>query len=545
MGENLITIISIIAIIIGLGLYKLARPMFGSANSKTGENLQISPNDIYEQVRIMIANGNHNVAQKLAKNYLDENPKHDKLRILLAKSYYDMGSLNEAIDNLEVLKTIFPDRIDLIIMLANAYQKTGQNNNAIDSYLELLDANPDSVDILIPLAELYNSVNHKKSALNIYKRLLNLDIKEQEKIGYYYKVASIYKDLAEYENAIEYVSFGLNTDKNNIKLLYLFRDLCSLTKDVNKEIEILNKLMLLAPTDFHLQFDLINLYYKTEKYAEALDIAIPALNTPSADIEALQNMIANIYIKTNKIAESVSVLEKAMNNYPESIKLTETLAAAYKLYGKYEESVALYKKLVDWADLKQAKLYNCNLSSVYCDWALYLYNIDQHAEAFSKFDEALRLNPDNYEVYEGLGRVNFLAKNYNDAIRQMQKAIDLDPKNCEHYIFLADIYRDMDNVYEAERMYKEAIFINPNHPICRAKLGIIKLKQKDIQTALNHLSIAVKLEPENWDYLYNLALAYELSSDKPNAIEAYNKVLKLNPEHKESAKNLKILQNSR
>ena len=95
------------------------------------------------------------------------------------------------------------------------------------------------------------------------------------------------------------------------------------------------------------------------------------------------------------------------------------------------------------------------------------------------------------------------------------------------------------------RLYKEAIFIDKNHPICRAKLGIIKLKQKDIQSALTHLEVAVKFDPNNWDYLYNLALAYELSSDKVNAIDCYNKVLKLNPEHKESAKNLKILQNSR
>ena len=88
----------------------------------------------------------------------------------------------------------------------------------------------------------------------------------------------------------------LNVDTNNIKLLYLYRELSSLTENLSKEIDIMNKLLILAPTDAYLQFDLVNLYYKAEMYDEALDIAIPSLNTPDADVEGLNNIIANIEI---------------------------------------------------------------------------------------------------------------------------------------------------------------------------------------------------------------------------------------------------------
>ena len=525
-------------------LYKLTKSVMLGEGSNNGDNLFISEKDIYEQTRLSIANGNHPVAQKLAKKYLKENPKHDKLRVILARSYYDTGELNEAIEQFEILKKVYPDRVDIILMLADSYRRTGQNNNAIDTYLELLENTPDSIDVLLPLAELYDSVNHKKSALNIYRRILNLDISEREKINYYYQTASLYKDLGEFDDAIEYVNFGLNVDAQNIKLLYLYKDLCSLVGDTDKEIEIMNKLLVLAPTDAYLQLDLVTLYYKAGMYNQALDIAIPALKTPNADIQVLQDIISNIYIKTNRIEEGISNLETIMKSYPNSIRLTETLAYAYRVYGKYEESVELYEKLINWADVKRAKAYNSELSSVYCDWALYLYNMGNTKDVFSKFEEALKLNPDNPDIYEGLSRVNFLAKNYSDAVRQMQKAIDLDPSNCDYYIFLGDIYCEINNTYDAERMYKEAIFINPDNPVCRAKLGVIKVKQKEMQNALEHLSIAVKLDENNWDYIYNLALAYELSGDTKNAFEAYNRVLELNPDHKEAAKNLKMLKNS-
>ena len=219
MGDNFITyVIAGIAILI-LVLYKLIKPVVAVENSENGEKLFISANDVYDQAKISITNGNHSIAQKLAKKYLKENPNHDKLRMLIAKSYFDTGNWIEAIEHFEYLKPTAKNRIELLSMLARSYQKTGQTNNAIDTYLELLEENPDSIDVLIALAELYNTVNHKKSALNIYKRLLNFDIKEQEKITYYYQVSNIYKELSEYDNAIEYVIFGLNVDPNNIKLL--------------------------------------------------------------------------------------------------------------------------------------------------------------------------------------------------------------------------------------------------------------------------------------------------------------------------------------
>lgn len=545
MGDNFITyVIAGIAILI-LVLYKLIKPVVSVENSENGEKLFISANDVYDQAKISITNGNHSIAQKLAKKYLKENPNHDKLRMLIAKSYFDTGNWIEAIEHFEYLKPTAKNRIELLSMLARSYQKTGQTNNAIDTYLELLEENPDSIDVLIALAELYNTVNHKKSALNIYKRLLNFDIKEQEKIAYYYQVSNIYKELSEYDNAIEYVIFGLNVDPNNIKLLYLYRELSALVGNIDKEIEVMNRLLVLAPTDAYLQYDLVNLYYKAEKYTEALDIAVPSLNTPGADVEGLNNIIASIYIKNNRLEEGVKVLENAMARFPESIRLSETLANAYRLIGNYEKSIDLYEKLVEWADVKLAKIYNQELSSVYCDWALHLYNTDDVALSFDKFDTALKLNPDNPYIYEGLGHVNYFAKNYTDAIRQLQKAIDLDPKNSNYYIFLADIYLELDNVYEAERMYKEAIFIDENNPVSRAKLGVIKLRQREMEKAREHLGIAVKLEPNNWDYLYNLALVYEMSAEHSLAIETYNKVLELNPEHKEAIKNLKMLKNSR
>ena len=52
----------------------------------------------------------------------------------------------------------------------------------------------------------------------------------------------------------------------------------------------------------------------------------------------------------------------------------------------------------------------------------------------------------------------------------------------------------------------------------------------------------MSLDPDNVDIRYNLALAYEVAGKKDEAKVEYEKVLELNPQHKEAANNLKLLQ---
>ena len=544
MDRNVLVIIYIILICLFIILYNLIKSVIPHGRVRNGDDLFISPEDIYEQAKTAIANKNHPIAQKLAKKYLRENPLHDRLRFLLARSYMDTGNSREAIEHLEILIKKFPERLDFCVLLADAYKRIGQSSNAVDIYMTIMKSNPDNIEILLPLAELYNSINHKQSALNIYKRILNLNVDSEIKIQCYIQIITIYKSLKEYHNAICSLEEALNIYSNNVTFLYLAKELYSLTDNEAKELQIMSKLLLLAPNDTSLQLELVRLYYKHEDYENALDVALPALDIAGAEKEELYGLIANVYLKTNRTDECILLLEEVIKVLPNAIPLSELLAYAYRLKGQYQEAIELYTVLIDLADLKYTKLYQANLGSLYCEWAIKLYEANNTRLAFEKFEEALKLDPDNPEIYNGLGKINWFAKNYNDAIRQLQRAIELEPNNCEHYKLLAKIYLETDNIYDAERIYKEAIYVDENDAECQAQFGIIKAKKKDVVTALKYLTNAVKLDPDNEDYIYHLALVYELAGEIKSAIASYNKVLKINSNHVEANKNLQMLNNS-
>ena len=90
-------------------------------------------------------------------------------------------------------------------------------------------------------------------------------------------------------------------------------------------------------------------------------------------------------------------------------------------------------------------------------------------------------------------------------------------------------------------MYKEAVLIDPKNVRAQTFLGILQSRDKEHDNALHSLQTAVSLDENNVDIRYNLALAYEVAGKIDEAKLEYEKVLELNPDHKEAQNNIKLL----
>ena len=123
MLNNIILIVLFICFLSALSyVYLCLKAEAGKRAAKKGENLQITPDEVYKQVEALIANADFSTAQKLAKKYLAQNPYHHDLRRLLVKSYIDTQKEYEAISNLLVLVQFYPDDISLYLQLATLYK---------------------------------------------------------------------------------------------------------------------------------------------------------------------------------------------------------------------------------------------------------------------------------------------------------------------------------------------------------------------------------------------------------------------------------------
>jgi len=123
-----------------------------------------------------------------------------------------------------------------------------------------------------------------------------------------------------------------------------------------------------------------------------------------------------------------------------------------------------------------------------------------NAQAIQELNQAVLLDPKNFDGYYNLGLVMLRDKRYNEALTNFQKATELSPKDYKAILQKGVTYRNM-------KMYKEAT---------------VALGQAD------------KLLPGSADIIYETGQVAEAQGDKAAAADMYKQALSYDPLFKEA-----------
>lgn len=541
MSNNLVLIILLIFFILGVLYVFLKLKEAASSSNKNGEHLQITPEEVYQQVEALVANADYATAQKLAKKYLNQNPSHYDLRRLLVKIYVTNQKEYEAISNLLALIKVFPDDLALYSQIADLYRDTRQTKKAVHYYSYILSKDKYDLHAMKALALIYYNNKQKDSALKLYRQLVSLVDNENEKLEYYEILGNLYSSMNQYEKAISVYKKVLDKDSANIEVIKDMRRIYLKLKDTDNVLYYSRLLINLEPDNYKYYEEIIDLLFHLHMYEDAINYAQKAMNLPNADVYTLKNYIAKIYIYIGKIDESIELISETIKQDPTNLLLSQTLAMAYCMNKNFDMAKKVCQDAIDVALPSDIKIIHNNLSSILTEEAVYLLNSGKTKQAFDKFTEAMQYNNENPEIYYKLALANNSIKNYAEAIKQCKRAIELAPEVSLYYETLGDIYNGIQNFIESKRYYKEAVFIDPKNARAHAVLGTLQSKDGEHENAIKSLETAVSLEPNNIDMRYNLALAYEVAGRKDEAKIQYQKVLDADPNHKDAMNNIKLL----
>lgn len=119
--------------------------------------------------------------------------------------------------------------------------------------------------------------------------------------------------------------------------------------------------------------------------------------------------------------------------------------------------------------------------------------------------------------------------------------------HIQQYPFLPQPYLAAGNILVLQRRYDEAMtYFTVSNDIeesamAQRMIGSILLERGDRNKAIEHLTRAVALDPENQQALYNLSGAYALSGQLEQARETVMRLLQLAPEHQDGRRLLASL----
>lgn len=524
--------------------YLLYKILLTSEQNQEDAELQITSDELIAQLMLLQKQKKYSIVQSLAKNYLDKKKSNDDVRRFYARSLYESKKLYEAIEQAKIVLKHLPKDIEIRIFLSNCYEDVKKPQDAIRSLSDILDIDSNNFLAIKNLARIYLGNNQKISAMKMYKRLDEFLENNQERVKNKTIVAEIHSDLREYNAAIDTYLEILEIYPDDIIAKKRLVELYLQVDDAVSLIELATEIYQEAKRDEDVIWAMKKLsdyYFKAGDYEKALEYAYLISENAAADKIDIGKDIAQILIKTEKLDDGIELLLSLIEQEPENTQLKKDLATAYEQKLNFESAVSLYKTLIDEADLRDIQQLNSELSNIYSNWAMHLFEAGDNERCFKKFIIALQHYSQNPDIYFKLGNVNKSIKNFNEAISQYKKALELDPTNVEYYYSTAECYEAIDSIYDQKRSLLDSLNYSTTNAQVHYKLGIIHQIQGDLASAIASMRKTLELDKNHTEAMLKLALMQENKGNRDEAIMLYESILKINPEDKIILNNLKML----
>lgn len=191
-----------------------------------------------------------------------------------------------------------------------------------------------------------------------------------------------------------------------------------------------------------------------------------------------------------------------------------------------------------------------------------LFYFEKSKESYKK---ALSIDKKNFASFEGLGDLNYIKQEYNEAIRNYSQALKYDKKSDRLLLKIANCHRDMSNDKEAlsgyyqalkiqpknfyalyniaeingrygkstslKGIYKEILSINPNFASAWVALIKLALIEKNTFLARQYLIGLSHVESQNALYYYYSGLIEVMDENYSYARRDFRTALQLNPDY--------------
>lgn len=156
-------------------------------------------------------------------------------------------------------------------------------------------------------------------------------------------------------------------------------------------------------------------------------------------------------------------------------------------------------------------------------------DIEKLRRAQQEYLQAQQANADDPAAQLNIGLYYQTRNDIALAEDAYQRALQLDPYFIGAYVNLADIYRASMRDPEAEALLNRGLEKLPEAAPLHFSLGLLKVRSKDMATALVELRRAVMLDPQNTHYRYVFAVALNSAGQGEAAREQIAKGLALSP----------------
>lgn len=310
----------------------------------------------------------------------------------------------------------------------------------------------------------------------------------------YVTSAKVYMQQSNYDKAVEMSQLALSQNPKNAEAYFVLGQAYG-AKGMYREMnDAFNKCLEISKThERDVQF------YKEKFYADLFNSGVDDIRRGNLDkavekfqltIEILPQRIdgyknlAYTYTQVQQDSLAIETYKKAIQIDPNDMELHTFLGILYYRNKMYEQSIAAFQPILTKGDPK-SKAYS---EALY--YTAYSYDLlGQSEKAIETYNSALQASPDDKDLIFNLGRLYYMQTNYEKAIEYFGKVLAADSTDFDANIHIGNSY----------------------------------IQLKKFKESLPYLERATRLQPDNPNAWYFLAVALVNSGDTKRGTEALKK----------------------
>ncbi len=422
-------------------------------------------------------------------------------------------------------------------------------------YKKSINLNNDLIESKINLAKIYISEKNDREAEKLYREVLKTKSHNDQSL---ISLAGIFKRRGKDEEMLKWLNKSRKLNRASLASREVLVDYYSRVKNITKAVEISNEMVAIQPENISLLVSYANLLKLSGRPDSAVQIYKKIIklkpNSPAS------------WFGLGKMQSFDSDFEQSYKSFEQALVLSPNSLVIRVLLTKYDLRNNDYNKALKRA-IELVKAHPTKPSSYDTLGDVYIA-LKQPKKAILQFKKAIKLNY-NSETYIKLFSSYNLNNQTEFGLSQLQQWVKKHPEDLNLKEVLAITYQQQGKYILAQNLYKEIIKkerrfdrvfnslalvslqlnspmsmeyadiaynIDSKNPSNLNTLGWVHLNNNNITEALEHLSQAVKLAPENPDYRYHFAIALNKAKRTSEAKTQLALIIEIEGEFKNRAK---------
>ena len=428
--------------------------------------LELDPNSaasMYELAEIHLAANDYTSATLLLQKAVTLEPGNKWYKLLLAQIYQQTRKFDKAAAVYNDLISLYPDNLNYLYFHALMLSDAGKTDEAIDAYRQIENKVGVNEQVAVALQQLYIDAGKPKEAFAEIEKLIGSAPNESK---YYGLLADLYMSQGDTAKAIEnynkiiamdpdngYVQFSLanyyqEKGDSTKSFEHTKTGFASKTVDVDTKLQIylaltgknakpklsdqknedlLKTLISSEPDDARVYLVYTEFLIEHNRIAEARVQLKKSLALNSADYTPWERLL----IIDNNLQDWQALDDdagKALEYFPSEPEVYFFKGDACLQLKKYKDAIDICTKGLDYVvDDKNLK---GQLIALQGEANYDMHNLD---EAFSLFDKAVELNPENYVTLNNYAYyLSLVGKDLDKAERMSGKVVQQFPKNATY-----------------------------------------------------------------------------------------------------------------